>query len=136
MIDCTERGINPHQPVIKGEITQMAKTLTPKEIALELGTSGKTLRKFLRQDEKLGSLAPGKGGRWAIPATSVKSMQKRFDAWKQAQAEEAAKRREEAASAENADDDANEEEGVEETESTESPVEDEAPEGDDEVNED
>lgn len=71
-----------------------ARTLTPKEIALEMGTSEKTLRKFLRQDEVLKSLAPGKGGRWAIPANSLKPMQKRFDAWKAAQALEAQKRRE------------------------------------------
>ena len=116
MIDCTERGRNPHQPIIKGEITQMAKTLTPKEIALEFGVSAKTLRKFLRKDEKAiaaqGGETPGKGGRWAIPATQVKSLQKRFDAWMQAQREEQAKRREQAEQAEQA----------------ESPVGDDAPE--------
>lgn len=72
------------------------KTLTPKEIALDWGTSGKTLRKFLRQDEKVKALAPGKGGRWAIPANSLKGLKTRFIAWKAAQAAEAAKRREEA----------------------------------------
>lgn len=76
------------------------KTVTPKEIALEWGTTGKTLRKFLRQDEKVKSLAPGKGGRWAIPATSLKSLKTRFTSWKVAQALEAQKRREEAEKAE------------------------------------
>jgi hypothetical protein len=58
---------------------------TPKDIALEFETTAKTLRKFLRKDEKAisanGGETPGKGGRWAIPASQVKSLQKRFDAW-------------------------------------------------------
>lgn len=99
------------------------KTLTPKEIALEFSTTGKTLRKFLRStDSGISDLAPGKGGRWAIPATRVKTLQKRFDAWKVAQAEEAAKRRDALASAESdadeeiADDDATGEEVLDEDE--------------------
>lgn len=93
----------------------MAKTLTPKEIAQQFGTNPKTLRKFLRSDAKgKGVESPGKGGRWAIPATSLKSLQKRFDAWKAVQALEAQKRRDALAS-------------------TESDTEDEAPEGDAEV---
>lgn len=101
MIECTEGEIIPMHR-IKGENGQMARTLTPKEIALEFGVSAKTLRKFLRKDEKAiaanGGETPGKGGRWAIPATQVKSLQKRFDAWMQAQREEQAKRREQAES--------------------------------------
>lgn len=59
-----------------------AKTLTPKEIAQKFATDPKTLRKFLRKDAKNnGTENPGKGARWAIPATSLKSLQKRFDAW-------------------------------------------------------
>jgi len=62
--------------------SKMAKTLTPKEIALDWGISPKTLRKFLRTEAKAKSVeTPGKGGRWAIPAGSLKSMRKRFDAW-------------------------------------------------------
>jgi predicted transcriptional regulator len=101
------------------EKSEMAvRTLTPKEIALDWGTTGKTLRKFLRSDKALGSLAPGKGGRWAIPANSLKSARKRFDAWKQAQALEAQKRREEAASTDSpeTDTDDNEVEVLEEDE--------------------
>lgn len=68
------------------EILPMAAQMrTPKDIALEFGVSAKTLRKFLRKDEKAisanGGETPGKGGRWAIPASQVKSLQKRFDAW-------------------------------------------------------
>ena len=78
-----------------------AKTLTPKEIALEWGVSAKTLRKFLRGDkDHLAAKAPGKGGRWAIEARSLASAKKRFDAWMIAQAEERAKRLADAASAE------------------------------------
>ena len=72
------------------ERVKMPKMLTPKEIALEWGISPKTLRKFLRKDEKAitlnGGETPGKGGRWGIPATSLKTMQKRFDAWNAAKA--------------------------------------------------
>lgn len=59
-----------------------AKTFTPKEIAQKFATDPKTLRKFLRKDAKdNGGENPGKGARWAIPATSLKGLQKRFDAW-------------------------------------------------------
>lgn len=59
-----------------------AKTLTPKEIALEWDISPKTLRKFLRADVRSkGEENPGKGKRWEIPATQVKSLKRRFDAW-------------------------------------------------------
>jgi hypothetical protein len=68
----------------------MAKTLTPKEIASEWDVSAKTLRKFLRKDEKAisaqGGETPGKGGRWAIPATQLNSLKRRFDAWVEANA--------------------------------------------------
>ena len=60
------------------------KTLTPKEIANDWEISPKTLRKFLRKDEKILALCegnPGKGGRWSIPAGQVKTLRKRFDAW-------------------------------------------------------
>lgn len=74
-------------------MTQMAQMRTPKDIALEFGVSAKTLRKFLRKDEKAisanGGETPGKGGRWAIPANQVKSLQKRFDAWNAANAAKA-----------------------------------------------
>jgi len=105
-----------------------ARTLTPKEIALDWGTTGKTLRKFLRQDKGakgLASLAPGKGGRWAIPATSLKSAQKRFVAWKAAQALEAQKRREEAASVDSVEV-PDEDEVTEEVETPESDEQDES----------
>lgn len=76
----------------------MAQMLTPKEIALEIGTTPKKLRKFLRSPEGVKVLKdaanPGKGSRYAIPRTSLKSLKTRFIAWdatKQATAEEAPK---------------------------------------------
>lgn len=66
------------------------KMLTPKEIAADWEISPKTLRKFLRKDEKAisaqGGETPGKGGRWAIPANSLKGLKTRFDAWTAANA--------------------------------------------------
>lgn len=63
-------------------IGQMPQTLTPKEVALRFGTSPKKLRKFLRSDAKAkGAESPGKGSRWAIQASTLKTLQKRFDAW-------------------------------------------------------
>ena len=70
------------------QITQKGKimaTRSPKDIALEFGTDAKTLRKFLRSDAKgKGAETPGKGHRWEIEARSVKSLQKRFNAWNEA----------------------------------------------------
>lgn len=58
---------------------EMARTMTPKEVALELGTDARTLRKFLRTIETVDS--PGKGGRYAIEARKVNSLKKGFNAW-------------------------------------------------------
>lgn len=52
-------------------------TLTPKEIAVKFDSDARTVRKFIRQDT--GKV--GKGHRHAIDSKSLKSMQKRFDAW-------------------------------------------------------
>lgn len=52
-------------------------TLTPKEIAVKFESDARTVRKFIRQDT--GKV--GKGHRHAIDSKSLKSMQKRFDAW-------------------------------------------------------
>lgn len=64
----------------------MATILTAKEVASKLETTPKRLRKFLRSEVKskggtIGVDSPGKGGRWEIPAASVKGLQKRFNAW-------------------------------------------------------
>ena len=63
------------------------KTMTPKEIAVEFGTDGRTLRKFLRSITPVED-RPGKGSRWSIPASKsqLTKLQKNFDAWVEARA--------------------------------------------------
>lgn len=70
-----------------------AATLTPAELAAELGTDARTARKFLRsitpKDEQ-----PGKGSRWALKGTktAIAAYRKQFTAFEAAQAEAKAKR--------------------------------------------
>lgn len=60
----------------------MARTLTPKELAIELDADAKTTRKFLRsRSSGLAADAPGKGGRWAIDARKVKGLRTKFAKW-------------------------------------------------------
>lgn len=68
-------------------------TLTPAELATELGTDARTARKFLRsitpKDDQ-----PGKGSRWALKGTktAIAAYRKQFTAFEKAQAEAKAKR--------------------------------------------
>jgi hypothetical protein len=59
---------------------EMAKTITPAEFALEVGSDAKTVRKFLRSDAGLNSRV-GKGHRWAIEARMVRSLKSKFTKW-------------------------------------------------------
>jgi hypothetical protein len=86
-----DRNAGAIRPTRKGHT--MAQTLTPKEIAAEWAVSPKTLRKFLRKDEKLGVKAPGKGGRWEITRRDMQGLKSRFAAWQAKQAEEAEARK-------------------------------------------
>lgn len=81
-------------------------TLTTAEVAAELDTTPRTLRKFLRADARTRDAAdtlPGKGGRYAIEKKSIAPMKKRFAKWQEAEAkaraERAAKAAEEASAA-------------------------------------
>lgn len=71
----------------------MTNTMTTAQVAAELETDGRTLRKFLRattpKDEQ-----PGKGARWEIPGTktNLNKLRKQFNEWHAAQADEKAKR--------------------------------------------
>lgn len=71
----------------------MSKTMTPAELASELGSDARTTRKFLRsitpRDEQ-----PGKGSRWAVEANArqLASLRKKFAAFEKAQAEARAAR--------------------------------------------
>lgn len=58
-------------------------TITPKELAVELNTDGRTVRKFLRSITPKED-QPGKGSRWAIEKRQVKSLSKKFSAWDEA----------------------------------------------------
>lgn len=57
--------------------------ITVPELATELGTDGRTARKFLRsitpKDEQ-----PGKGGRWTIEKSAVRSLKSKFTAFQAA----------------------------------------------------
>ncbi|MGE3487462.1 MAG: hypothetical protein AB7L09_22300 [Nitrospira sp.] len=50
-----------------------------KDIATELNTDPKTLRRFLRQDPQYRN--PGSGGRWMFTEDDVQIISKRFGEW-------------------------------------------------------
>lgn len=57
-----------------------AQTFSAKEVAAELDTDPRTLRKFLREvipaDEH-----PGQGGRWVLGKADVNKLKKQFAGW-------------------------------------------------------
>jgi predicted transcriptional regulator len=62
-------------------------TITTTDLAAELETTPRTLRKFLRADAKVkGTETPGKGSRYAIEKREVRALAKRFADWTAAQA--------------------------------------------------
>lgn len=67
----------------------MTKTMTPKEIAVQFETDGRTVRKFLRSITPVED-RPGKGSRWAIESRSTRTLRKQFDTWLAAKAAKAA----------------------------------------------
>lgn len=57
-----------------------AQTLTTAEVAEELGTDQKRLRKFLRSNSS--PIEPvGQGNRYSITRGQMKTLKKAFDAW-------------------------------------------------------
>jgi hypothetical protein len=54
-----------------------ATILTVTDLAAKLDTDARTTRKFLRTITPADA-QPGKGSRWGIPATQVRSMQAKF----------------------------------------------------------
>lgn len=56
------------------------KTLNTAEVAEAFGTDPRTLRKFLRSAQGTDSKV-GKGARWALRATEVTKLRKRFADW-------------------------------------------------------
>lgn len=86
-------------------------TITTAELATELDTTPRTLRKFLRSDARSqgkGDTLPGKGSRYAIERKAVKGLASRFSKWQAAEAaakaERAAKAAQDAADAVQGDD--------------------------------
>lgn len=57
-----------------------ATILTPADLATELGSDARTVRKFLRsitpRDEQ-----PGKGSRWNIEKKELRSLRSKFSKW-------------------------------------------------------
>jgi len=80
MIISSQGGAAPDRT--KGMIDMAAtpKTLNTTEIAAEFGTDSRTLRKFLRSEAGTNSKV-GKGARWALRATEVSKLRKRFAEW-------------------------------------------------------
>jgi hypothetical protein len=60
-----------------------ATMLTSKEVAEELGTDAKTLRKFLRSDAS-GIDGVGQGNRYSIPRAKVRQLAKAYKTWTEA----------------------------------------------------
>ena len=59
--------------------------ITATELATEIGTTPREVRKFLRADAKAqNAQTPGKGSRYAIERKQVVSLKKRFAAWDEA----------------------------------------------------
>jgi predicted transcriptional regulator len=60
-------------------------TLSAKELAQELGTDGRTVRKYLRATVRAAGIAnPGKGQRWSIDRKDVRKIRKDFAVWEAA----------------------------------------------------
>lgn len=59
----------------------MATILNTTQVAEKLETTPRTLRKFLRSPDGFDSKV-GKGQRWSIEAKDMRSLTKRFNAWK------------------------------------------------------
>lgn len=66
----------------------MIMAMTTAEVATELGTTPRELRKFLRSDMRDKGLAtPGKGARYAIERKHLKGLKSRFATWSAAREE-------------------------------------------------
>jgi hypothetical protein len=57
--------------------------LTSRQVASELGTESKILRRFLRADPTYNN--PGSGGRYTFVATDLPTLRKRFQKWAEGQ---------------------------------------------------
>lgn len=65
---------------IEGMIIMAATLLTPADLATELDTDSRTVRKFLRSITPKDA-QPGKGSRWSIEKKSLRSLRKQYADW-------------------------------------------------------
>lgn len=63
--------------------------ITAQELATELGTDSRTVRKFLRSVTPK-DLQPGKGSRWSIEKKQLRSLRSQWTKFQAAEAEKAA----------------------------------------------
>lgn len=73
-----ERSPGPlTEELTKGKVKMANATLSAKEIAAELSTTPRKVRKFLRSQDS----GVGRGNRYSVTSAQVKKMKKAFDAW-------------------------------------------------------
>lgn len=58
----------------------MAQTLSPAELAVELESDARTVRKFLRSITPKEN-QPGKGSRWSIEKRQLRTLRKQYTEW-------------------------------------------------------
>ena len=58
----------------------MAQVLSPAELAVELESDARTVRKFLRSITPKEN-QPGKGSRWSIEKRQLRTLRKQFTEW-------------------------------------------------------
>lgn len=66
---------------IEGDDRMAATTLTTTEVAAELGTDPRTLRKFLRDSRGEGKAVVGKGARYSFEKREIRSLKSQFGKW-------------------------------------------------------
>lgn len=59
----------------------MAGSITTAEVATELGTDTRTLRKFLRDTRGEGKAVVGKGARYSFEKKEIRSLKSQFSKW-------------------------------------------------------
>ena len=70
-------------------MSEETKTLSAKEVAHQIGTTGKVLRSFIRSEVRanggvVGVDTPGSGGTYKFQESEVEEIGRRFKAWQNA----------------------------------------------------
>jgi hypothetical protein len=71
------------------QMTEETKTLSAKQVAHEIGTTGKVLRSFIRSEVRanggvVGVDTPGSGGTYKFQESEIEEIRARFEAWQNA----------------------------------------------------